>query len=89
MQRSRSLVVLSLVIPVLAACAAEAGSMPTQADRLAARDIELSLELPEQGFQVSTVAASSSLVMSFEPARSCSSPGPQRIRFTSAASRPR
>jgi hypothetical protein len=54
-QRSRSLfVLLSLVIP-LAACAAEAGSMPSQADRLAGRDIELSLDVPEQGFQVSTV----------------------------------
>lgn len=55
MQRSRSHVVwLSLLIP-LAACAAEAGSMPSQADRLAGRTIELSLDVPEQGFQVSTV----------------------------------
>jgi len=50
----RSLSLLSLVI-ILAACAAEAGTMPSQADRVAGRDIELSLEVPEQGFQVSTV----------------------------------
>lgn len=55
MQRSRSCVLLSLVILGGAACAAEAGSMPSPEDRLAARDIELSLEVPEQGFQVATV----------------------------------
>ena len=56
MQRSRYMrLLLSLVIFVVAACAAEAGSMPSQEDRLAARNIELSLEVPEQGFQVSTV----------------------------------
>jgi hypothetical protein len=53
-KRSRSLLLLSLLIP-LAACAAEAGSMPSQADRIAGREIELSLEVPERGFQVSTV----------------------------------
>jgi len=53
-RRSRSLLVLSLLIP-LAACAAEAGSMPSPEDRIAGREIELSLEAPERGFQVSTV----------------------------------
>jgi hypothetical protein len=45
---------LSLLIP-LAACAAEAGSMPSQEDRIAGREIELSLDAPERGFQVATV----------------------------------
>lgn len=38
----------------LSACAAEAGSIATPAQRLAGSRIELSLELPEQGFQVAT-----------------------------------
>ncbi len=54
MQRSRPLLLLSLLI-TLTACAAGAGSMPSQEDRVAGREIELSLEVPERGFQVATV----------------------------------
>jgi hypothetical protein len=38
----------------LSACAAEAGSIATPAERLAGTRIELALEAPEQGFQVAS-----------------------------------
>ncbi len=53
MLRSRVFAFSCLIL--LAACAAEAGHIPTQAERIAGKQIELALELPEHGFQVASV----------------------------------